>query len=195
MDYIGKPLGRVVPLTERNGAPRHADDKQIRIIRAAVESVIAERDSKVISQLEKVVQRFENGMSRLMETVEAFKSGEKDVAIANLVDSIEDDLPSVSRLKAAPSAVFTLTTTEIALQLGLKAQDVSFLLNRQGLNWVLKKPELWDQETYKRTKRRLWHPFCVKILREVLVDPNHDDRLNVSSGCDKVLRRCVLGAR
>lgn len=195
MDYVGKPLRSVVPLTERNGAPRHPDDKQIRIIRAAVESVIAERDSRIISQLEKVVQRFENGMSRLMDTVEAFKSGEKDVAIANLVDSIEDDLPSVSRLKAAASAVFTLTTTEIALQLGLKAQDVSFLLNRQGLNWVLKKPDLWDQETYKRTKRRLWHPFCVNILREVLVDADHDDRLNVSSGCAKVLRRCVLGAR
>lgn len=181
----------IIPLTERNGAPRHNDDKQKALIRAAVESALVEHDNKMVSKLERVIERFENGMGRLMETVEAFRSGDKDVAIANLVDTEVDDLPSVSRLKAAASAVYTMTTSDIADELGLKTPDISYLLNRQGLNWVLRKDELWDRDNYKRTKRRIWHPLTAKLLRDVILDPNHDARFDISPGCERVLLRCA----
>jgi hypothetical protein len=180
---------KLVPLTERTGALRHEDDKQAALIKAAVNSVLDERESRVVQKLERVVDRFENGMGRLMDVVEAFRSGDRDTAVVSLTEGV-DDLPSVARIKAVPSAVYTHTAAEIAKELAIKTQDVAFLLNRQGLNWVLRKDDLWDTDTYKRTHRRLWHPKTVALLRDVLRSADHDERFSISRGCERVLARC-----
>ncbi len=177
-------------MTESNGAPRHSDDKQKRLIQQAVKSALDERDDKVLRKMDALTERLETGMTRLMAVVEGFASGERETAVAHLTDEPGDDLPSVSFLKVEPSAIYTLSATDIAGELGVDRHDVSYLLNDHGLGWVSAKEDLWDSKTHSKTNRRLWHPKTVQLLRDVIADEEHPERESISAGCERVLRRC-----
>lgn len=181
----------VTPLTEKNGALRHDDAKQLALIQAAVSSILDERENKIAGRLEKVIERFENGMGRLMDTVEAFRRGDRDTSVVNLVDSLDDDLPSLSRVKTVAVDVYTLSTSDIAQTLGVPRGDVAFLLNSQGMDWVNQKPDLWDAGTYRRTKRRMWHSTATLLLAKVFSDPNHVERTEITKGAERVINRCA----
>jgi hypothetical protein len=64
----------VISLTERGGVSRHSDDKLTVLIRQVVRSAIEERDSV-------------RGFEKLSENLEAYISGEREVAVACMVDS------------------------------------------------------------------------------------------------------------
>ena len=181
--------GKVVPLTERGGAPRHDEDKTRRIVEAAVESALQKHDTAVINEMRSMAARVEKGFTRLAESMEAFVSGDREVAVAALTSEREDDLPSISRFKASPLIVYPLKASDIAERLGLAQGVVSYLLNVCGLNWTARKPELWDRELYQRTKRRFWHERAAELLYDVITQPNHTERANVSIGCTRLLQR------
>lgn len=185
-------------MRERNSAPRPEDDKLERIVRAAVAGAMEQQNSALVTELrsmvreqKKMVERLNAGMERIIEVVEGFQSGERDTAVAALTDAEADDLPSVSRLKVAPSSIFTLKGSQVAESLGIRPSDASFLLaQKNGLDFVGLHSSLWDHETYQRTNRRLWHPRTSMLLGEILDDPDHPERENLSSGCKRVIARC-----
>ena len=184
---VGQPI---IPLTERNGAPRHADDKLQALIKAAVKSANEESDRTLVKEMRELTQRMEKGFTRLSGSLEAYISGEQEVAVAHMVDGDADDLPSISRLKAESTLVYTLSASDIAEQMGIPVADVSYLISqRLGLDWVRAKPELWNDKLFSKTKRRLWHPKTVDLLREVILDAVHPERATASAGCLKVLER------
>lgn len=186
-----KQLGtlRVIPLTERNGAPRHEDEKLRQIVTTAVESVFEQKAGAMLRQMKKTNENLERAVSRLAENIEGIVVGEHDAAIAAIIDEDADDLPTLSRIKADPSVIFRLKTSDIAKQLGLTWHVVGYLLNSQGLNWVRRKPDLWSHEIYKITGARMWHPTVVKLLHDVIEEPAHVERVDISSGCENALNR------
>lgn len=186
------PLSGVTRLTERNGAPRHEDEKQQQLIVAAVSSALDERDGKLLAKMQALVERLDMGIGRLFTVVEGFAAGERDTAVATMTEGDDDDLPSVSRFKAEPSSIYTLDTTHVAQNLGVSRADVAYLLNASGLGWVDSKDDMWDHKTHQNTKRRFWHPCIVKLLRSVILDDGHPDRTHVTPGCLRVLARCRL---
>lgn len=189
MDYSN--LTKLVPLTERNGAPRHEDEKLQRLITAAVEQANEKRDSQLLGKLTRLIDRFEHGFERLSDAIEAFVAGEQEVAVANMTDDpLVDDLPHVARVKAEATLIYTLKASDIAQRLGLKASIVPYLLGRQGLNWLETKSELWCDRLHQMTKRRLWHPKTVELLRNVILDDKHPERGNVSDACVRKLNEC-----
>ena len=192
MPSYRQAMDNIIPLTERNGAPRHDDEKQRRLIQQAVRAALDERDEVVVKKMQGLIDRLDTGMNRLFNVVEGFAAGERDTSVATLVEGETDDLPSVARFKADSTTIFTLSTTEIGERLGTSRHDISFLLNSGGLDWVGLKPDLWDAKTYKKTNRRFWHPKVVELLRAVLEDPAHDEREGASTGCLRVLNRCCL---
>ena len=188
--------GKVVPLAERNGAPRHDDEKTKRLIHSAVQAALKEHDRTVVSEIRAMAGRVEKGFNRLAESMEAFVSGDSEVAVAALTsDDRQDDLPSLPRFKASALIVYPLKASDIANQLGLKQSTISYLLNSCGLNWAARKPELWDRALYDKTKRRLWHHRVVEVLREVITDPDHPDRRDVTRGCQRLLDQAARQIR
>lgn len=189
----------VIPLRERNGAPRHDDEKLDRIVRAAVTGAMEQQNSTIVTELrsmlqeqQKMVQRLNAGLERVVDVVEGFTSGERDTAVAGLTENQADDLPAISRLKVSPSSIFTLKVSDVANRLNIACSDASYLLSQKnGLDFIQLHPDLWDHETYQRTNRRLWHPRTVEILAEILDDPTHPERVNASAGCQRVINRCV----
>lgn len=186
-----RPAGalRVVPLTERNGAARHEDEKLRQIITAAVESVFEQQAGTMLREIRKTNENLERTVSRLAENIEGIIVGEHDAAIAAIIDEDADDLPSLSRIKADPSVIFRLKTSDIAKKLGLTWHVVGYLLNRNGLDWVRRKPDLWSHEIYKITGARMWHPMVVNLLREIIESPSHSERVDISPGCEHALQR------
>jgi hypothetical protein len=190
-------------MRERNGAPRHDDDKLDRIVRAAVAGAMEEQNSAIVTELramlreqKKMVQRLNAGMERIIDVVEGFQAGERDTAVAGLTDEESDDLPTISRLKVSPSSIFTLTGSQVAQNLGIRPCDASFLLSQKnGLDFLGAHPDLWDHETFKRTNRRLWHPRAVALLAEILDEPGHNARADISAGCKRVIARCEEARR
>lgn len=183
--------GKVVPLSERNGAPRHEDDKTERLIRTAVQAALKEHDQSVVTEMRNMTARIEKGFNRLAESMEAFVSGESEVAVAALTSEHQDDLPSLSAFKASALIVYPLKASDIAEELGLTQPTVSYLLNSCGLNWAARKPELWDKALYEKAKRRLRHSLVVGLLREVITDPDHSERANISRGCQRILAKAA----
>jgi|GEM_PF-5617521 len=181
--------GKVLPLTERGGAPRHEDDKTRRVIEAAVESALQKHDSAVITEMRNIAGRVERGFNRLADSMEAFVSGDREVAVASLTAAKDDDLPSLSTFKASAIIVYPLKASDIAARLGLTQPIVSYLLNVNGLNWSGRKPELWDRGLYDQANRRFWHERVVELLREVILDSEHPEREAVSVGCRRALER------
>ena len=178
---------KVVPLTERGGAPRHEDDKTRRLVEAAVESALQKHDSTVINEMRSIASRVEKGFNRLANSMEAFVSGDSEVAVAALTTARQDDLPSISYFKASALIVYPLKASDIAIQLGLTQPVVSYLLNKCGLNWAARKPELWSKDLYEKAKRRFWHERVVELLRTVILNPEHPEREGVSAGCRRAL--------
>jgi hypothetical protein len=43
--------------------------------------------------------------------------------------------------------------------------------------------QMWNQELYRMTKRRLWHADIVKLLANVVLDATHSDRENLPAAC------------
>jgi predicted transcriptional regulator len=185
---IGAPL-RVVPLTERNGAARHEDEKLRQIVTSAVADVFEEKAGAMLREMKQTNENLERTVSRLAENLEGIVVGEHDAAIAAVVDEDADDLPSLSRIKADPSVIFRHKATDIAEALGLTCATVSYLLNQNGLDWVRRKPDLWNHEIYKITGARMWYPRIVSLLRDVIDDPQHLERASISSGCENALKR------
>jgi hypothetical protein len=185
---VGPPL-RIVPLTERTGAPRHEDDKLRQIVTAAVSDVFEEKAGAMLREMKRTNDNLERTVSRLAENLEGVVVGEHDAAIAAVIDDEADDLPSLSRIKADPSVIFRLKATGIAKRLNLTTGTVSYLLNQNGLDWVRRKQDLWNHEIFKITGARMWHTMIVKLLREVIETPKHSERENVSAGCENALKR------
>jgi hypothetical protein len=93
-------------------------------------------------------------------------------------------------VKADSTLVFTMSATEIAQRVGLSVADVSYLLSQEnGLDWVHRKAELWNQDLFSKTRRRLWHPRTAKLLLEVIHDPKHVERNGLTGGCLRILNR------
>ncbi|MHB8148040.1 MAG: hypothetical protein ACYDGM_12375 [Vulcanimicrobiaceae bacterium] len=182
----------VVPLTERNGAPRHEDDKTTRVIQAAVEAALREHDRTLVAEVRQMAARVEKGFHRLADTVEAFVTGDKEVAVAAISPEACDDLPSISAYKANATLIYSLKASDVAEQLGLARGVVSFLLNGQGLDWVTRHPELWDKDLYLKTRRRLWHFRVTELLRNVIVNGGNPDRDGVSLGCKRLLEEGAI---
>ncbi len=127
-----------------------------------------------------------------MDVVEGFNTGERDTAVAGLTALAQDDLPSISRVKVAPCAIFTHRASDIAAELGLRLNDVSYLVAQKGgLDFVTFHPDLWDHDTFQRLRRRMWHPHTATLLAEIIDDADHHERENVTSGCRRILDRCV----
>ena len=184
--------GKVVPLAERNGAPRHEDERAKRLIHSAVQAALKEHDHNVVSEIRAMAGRVEKGFNRLAESMEAFVSGDSEVAVAALTsDDRQDDLPSLSKFKASALIIYQLKASDVADQLGIKQSTVSYLLNSCGLDWAARKPELWDRALYDKTKRRLWHQRVVELLREVITNPDHPDRCGVTNGCARLLNQAA----
>lgn len=190
---MNKQVGplRIVPLTERNGAPRHEEDKLRQIVTSAVEMVFEEKAGAMLREMKRSNENLERTVARLAENIEGVVVGEHDAAIAAVVDEEADDLPSLSRIKADPAVIFPFKASDIAGQLGLTVHQVAYLLNSNGLDWARRKPDLWSHEIFKRTGARLWHPMVIKLLREVIENPNHQERLDISAGCGNALIRAA----
>lgn len=109
-----------------------------------------------------------------------------------MTDAPNDDLPSISRVKADSSLIYTMSASDIAKQTGVALGDVSYLLAQAaGLDWVHRKTELWNEKVFKKTKRRLWHPMTAELLLEVIDNVDHPERESISAGCARVLERAA----
>jgi len=180
----------LIRLTERNGAPRHEDDKLRAIVKGVVETALQQQDRAIVTEMRGLVLRMERGFERLAGNIEAFITGEQDVAVAHLVDQEVDDVPGIARFKAEATVIYKLSAKDIAAALAIAAPDVAYLLSQpHGLDWVRRKPELWCDELFRRTKRRLWHSDTLLLLRNVISDPKHTEREGLSVGCLRVLDR------
>jgi hypothetical protein len=185
-------VSTIITLQEKNGAPRHEDEKLMALIKQAVKAVNDERDRTMVEENNALLKRVASGFERLSETLEAYVSGERDVAVACMTDAPTDDLPSISRVKADSSLIYTLSASDIAEQTGLSVGDVSYLLSQAaGLDWVHRKIELWNATLFAKTKRRLWHPTTPKLLLAVIEDSGHLEREDISTGCARVLERAA----
>ena len=180
---------RILPLTERSGSPRSDDVKLAQIVEAAVAAANEKTNSKFVSELKQVVHRLETGIERLSSSLEAYVTGEQDVAVASLVDGERDDIPSIQRIKAEAATIYTLSATDIANHFGLTWGQVGQLLNQYGLNWSVTKTDLWSKALYQKTRRRLWHPKVLTLLAEVIANQNHQDREGLSAGCLAILEQ------
>lgn len=144
--------GKVVHLKEPNGAARHEDDKTSQLIQSAVQAALKEHDRAVVTEIRNMAARIEKGFNRLSDSMEAFVTGDSEVAVATLTSSGQDDLPSLSSFKASALIVYPLKASDVADQLGLTQSTVSYLLNSGGLNWTTRKPELWDKALYQKKR-------------------------------------------
>lgn len=186
----------LIPLTERNGAPRHEDDKLQAIVKAAIKSALQEEDRAIVNEMRELTMRMEKGFTRLTGNIEAFITSEQDVAVAHIVDGDLDDVPSLARYKDEEMLLHPFSATDIATELGIAPTDVAYLLSQpHGLDWTRRKPDLWSTSIYGRTKRRFWHSKTVALLREVILDPNHPERQDVSAGCQRVVERSAAQMR
>ena len=175
------------------GRPAHEDEKAKRLIHSAVQAAMKEHDGTVVSEIRAMAGRIEKGFNRLAESMEAFVSGDSEVAVAALTsDDRQDDLPSLAKFKASALIIYELKASDVADQLGIKRSTVSYLLNSCGLDWAARKPELWDRTLYDKTKRRLWHQRVVGLLREVITNCDHPDRSGVTPGCERLLAQAAI---
>lgn len=180
------PIASIYPLSERNGALRDDDDKIIALVQAAVDNSIGKLERQHHEEMKAfraVAERMENGFAKLSDTIEAFVIGDSDLAVAGVVDGESRELPNLPRYKADATIVYRLTATDIAQALGIPMSTVSYFLGPNGLNWVTQKPDLWNREFFRMTKRRLWHLDIVGLLRRVILDEQHEDRVGLSEAC------------
>lgn len=161
---------RVVQLADRNGAPRHEDDKLRRIVEAAVKPLIEGQSDRLVQSFRLENRRLERSLVRLAACVEAYVKGDKDIAIAALTDEEVDDLASLSSIKVDAVELYKLSATEIGVHFGLKSGHVGQLLGKDGLGWVNDHAELWNSRRHKNSPR-LWHPKVLTKLREVFEHP------------------------
>jgi len=122
------------------------------------------RLASAVDKLEALVARLERTLS------------EREVTVADVTETESDDAPHPARVKADAAMFYTLSASDIAAELGLPVRKIAMLLNSTGLDLVRRKPELWSQDIFQKTKRRLWHPQTIGYLRRVIADPNHPDR-------------------
>jgi hypothetical protein len=179
---------RISKLTERNGAPRHEDEKTLAIVKAAVQEMLGplqKQHREEVQAIRAIAERMENGYVQLAKTLEAFAIGDEDVAVASVIDGESAQLPNLPRYKADATIVYPLKATDIGEALGLPQSIVSYFLGAIGLNWVTTKPRLWNQEFFRMTKRRLWHPDVIRMLADVITKPEHPDRESLSDKCAK----------
>jgi hypothetical protein len=178
----------VLKLTERNGAPRHDDDKTRAIVRAVTEELlgpIRKQHREEIQAVLEIASRMEQGYSQLARTLEAFAVGDQDVAVASVTDGESAELPHLPRYKADATVVYKLAAKDIGIRLGLPHMVVSYFLGPSGLDWLANKPSLWNQEFFRMTRRRLWHPHIVDLLAGVILNVEHEDRQRLSESCAK----------
>ena len=177
----------VTVLKERNGAPRHKDDQTAVIVKAVTEQVLGQlqqQHREEIQAMRDIASRIEHGYTQLAKTMEAFVIGSEDLAIAAVVDGESAELPNLPRYKADPTIVYRFTATDIGRHLGgVPHMQVAYFLGPSGLNWVAQKQTLWNQDLFRMTKRRLWHPNIVGMLRDVIVDRKHVEREALPATC------------
>jgi hypothetical protein len=177
---------RIAKFTERNGAPRHEDEKTTALVKAVVQEVLGplqKQHREEVQAIRAIAERMENGYVQLAKTLEAFAIGDVDVAIGSVVDGESAQLPNLPRYKADATIVYRLKATDIGEALHLPQSIVSYFLGPIGLNWVATKPKLWNQEFFRMTKRRLWHPDVVPMLAEVITTLDHPERESLSASC------------
>lgn len=178
--------GDVVRLKDRTGAPRHLDDQTAAIVRAVTEQLlgpIQKQHREEIKAVREIAERMEQGYAQLAKTLEAFAIGDEDVAVASIIDGESKELPHLPRYKADATVVYRLAAKDIGTRLGLPHMVVSYFLGPSGLNWIVSKPKLWNQEFFRMTRRRLWHPDVVDLLAQVIINTDHADRENLTASC------------
>jgi len=185
---VPPPTSPVVrPLRERNGAPRHVDEQQVALVRAATRELIGpllEQHRDELRAVREIAQRMEAGYNNLAQRLEAFVIGEEEVAVAAVVDGASDELPNLARFKAEATVVYRLTAKDIGKALGdISFSTISYLLGRTGLNWTAARPALWHHELHRMTNRRLWHPDVVGLFAEVILNLEHPERAGLSAAC------------
>lgn len=177
---------QVSELRERNGSPRHEDDKIAAIVKVAVREALLpmqEQHRSEMSEIRKVLERMERGYSKLSKKVEAFTIGDEETAVAGITDGESEDLPNLPRYKADATVVYPYTASQIGKQLNIPYQDVAYFLGPSGLDWITRKPRLWNSELYKMVGRRLWHTDIIGLLREVIVNEHHLERVKLDVRC------------
>jgi len=161
-------------------ARRISEQKSLEIM---IESAVERSNNKVLGEMRAMNRNLERAVTRLIESHEGVAKGEKEFAVASVVEGEHDDLPRLARVKADPSLSFTLKTGAIAKKVGLSTMRVSFLLNKSGLNWTGRKPELWSMKLRELSNTRFWRPETANLLKAVLDDPNHRERKHASKAC------------
>ena len=177
-----RAVGQPIPLVSKR--PMSEDEK----FEKTIEMLLERSNDKILGEMRAMNRNLERSVNRLLENIEGVVRGEREVAIASVVDGDADDLPRIPRLKAEPTMLYKLKTGAIAKEVGLSTGRVSFLLNKSGLDWVTRKPELWSDGLYSISNTRLWHLKTVDLLKEVLANPAHPDRKNATASCRKVLK-------
>jgi hypothetical protein len=176
-----RPLITQIPLPSK----RPLSDREM--LERLIESAVERSNDKVLGEMRAMNQNLERALSRILGTVDGVAQGEKAIAVAGVVEGAEDDLPRLSRIKADPALVYTLKTGAVATAVGLSTMRVSFLLNKSGLDWVGRQPELWSAKMHDVSGTRLWHPKTVALLKQVLDIKTHPERAFATTACLKFL--------
>ena len=176
-------IGQPVQLVTKRPQP---DEEKFEKV---VEMLLERSNNRVLGEMRAMNRSLERSVNRLLENLDAVVRGDKDVAVAGVVDGEADDLPRLSRVKAEATMLYSLKTGAIASRLGLTTMRVSFLLNKSGLDWVGRKPELWGDDFYDISSTRLWHPKTVGMLRDVMNDPRHPERKHATDACKRYLKK------
>jgi hypothetical protein len=177
-----RPIG--IPVTL---APKRATSDEEKL-QKMMEMLLERSNNKLLGEMRAINRNLERTVTRLLENIEGVIKGDREVAIAGVVDGETDDLPRMSRIKAEATLIYSLKTGAIAKQLGLSTMRIAYLLNKSGLDWVTRKPELWGDGFYTISHTRLWHPKTVELLREVIETPAHAERKHATPACKSFLR-------
>jgi len=173
-----RPIITSVPLRQRQ-TPLSDMQKLERVM----ESVVERSNNKVLGEMRALNRNLERALSRAIGMMEGVAKGEKDLAVASVVEGDQDDLPRLARVKADPALVYTKKTAAIAKELGISTMRLSFLLNKSGLDWVGRKPDLWSSKMRDVSGTRLWHPKTAQLLKKVLDDPKDPERKQATAAC------------
>lgn len=150
-------------------------------------STVPGRESEALAD---VLERLEDLVIRLERSVDRLSASAGGPSATLEPASGSTGGGGAARIKADAAMFYTLSASDIAAQLGLPASRVSMLLNSACLDVVHRKPELWSEDIYKKTKRRLWHPQTVAYLRDVITNPNHPDRRLGAPYCLRAIEEC-----
>jgi predicted phage gp36 major capsid-like protein len=116
-----RPIG--IPVTL---APKRATSDEEKL-QKMMEMLLERSNNKLLGEMRAINRNLERTVTRLLENIEGVIKGDREVAIAGVVDGETDDLPRMSRIKAEATLIYSLKTGAIAKQLGLSTMRIAYL--------------------------------------------------------------------